>query len=285
MARSILVFSDTPGSGKTAVAAGLAHRLNNLGRQVLLIRVGEAGDEQAAADARFYGSLPYGAGSNPLGLTQAASMSGEVGSTVLVAELPAGADAPRAADKLDAVAIGIAPVREPDWDRLKGTVGFAPDSGGSLSTIGEESLFSAPTVREVLEALPATARVSFLSDGGVALCERVVIAPISHDTGRIYFSGEGEAAVVCRDDKPEVALSALAGNTSLLVVTGGDQPLGYVLERAIAAGIPVALTPEGTVATARRLESIFRRRPVRHLRQVERMARLMEAIDLDELLR
>ena len=80
----------------------------------------------------------------------------------------------------------------------------------------------APGLRDALAALPANATVRFLADGEGEVCESIAIAPISHDTGRTYFNLEGKAVVVCRDDKPEAALAALAGDTSLLVITGGD---------------------------------------------------------------
>lgn len=116
------------------------------------------------------------------------------------------------------------------------------------------------------------------------ICESITIAPISHDTGRMYFSLDGKSAVVCRDDKPELALAALAGDTALLVVTGGDEPLGYVAERASAAGIPMAITRESTLATVERLEGTFQVRPLRHPRQVGRAAKLLADVDLDQLL-
>lgn len=289
MARTILVFSDGPGRGKTTVAAALAQRLENAGREPLLVRLGSSEDTAAAADARFFGALGFGVGDTPLGVTQAASMLGELGEALIVAEVSADVDPAPIAEKLDAAAISAGPpgpaAEGSLAGRYKGQVTFGRDAdGSSLAVIGEDPILMAPTVLEVLQALPATATVRFLDGNDREICESVLIAPISHDTGRIYFNTAGKAVVVCRDDKPELALSALAGNTALLVITGGDEPLGYVAERAAAAGIPLAITPEGTVPTARRIEATFSPRPIRHARQVQRAAELLAGVDLDALL-
>ena len=65
---------------------------------------------------------------------------------------------------------------------------------------------------------------------------------------------------------------------------GGDEPLGYVAERAAAAATPLAITPETTLETVQRLEATFKPGPLRHERQAQRAAALLAEIDLDDLL-
>ncbi|MEX2236972.1 MAG: DRTGG domain-containing protein [Dehalococcoidia bacterium] len=290
MARSLVVFAEEAGAGKTAIAGGLAQRLHNAGREPLLIRIGEASDEAAAADARLFGRLPFGVGETPLGLTQAASMLGDLDDAVLVAELGASADPVAAAEKLDASVVSAGPIspelREKLGSRYRGWValGAAGDGDAPLARLSADRVLQAPTVSDVLQSLPVTATVRFLDGNEGDLCETLLIAPISHDTGRIYFAGPHRAAVVCRDDKPELALSALSGSTALLIITGGDEPLGYVTERAAGARIPMVITPEGTVETVQRIETTFKPRKLSHERQLLRSAELLEAVELDALL-
>lgn len=288
MGRNIVVFSDIGMRGKTILAAGLAQRLQNTGREVLLVRIGENDDKAAMVDAALFGRLTFGVGATPLGLTQAASILGDLDSAVLVAEISAGVDPATACDRLQAVAVSAGPPAEAARSvlgaRFKGWVSFGDDDGGALTTVPQDQGLMAPGLRDALAALPANATVRFLTDGEGEVCESIAIAPISHDTGRTYFNLEGKAVVVCRDDKPEAALAALAGDTSLLVITGGDEPLGYVAERAAAAAIPMAITPETTLETVQRLEGTFKPGPLRNERQVQRAAALLTDLDLDDLL-
>jgi BioD-like phosphotransacetylase family protein len=63
---TLVVASLEPLSGKTAVAAGLAHRLQQTGRSVAVVRL--AGDAHAEADARLFAALAFNAheGAEPL---------------------------------------------------------------------------------------------------------------------------------------------------------------------------------------------------------------------------
>lgn len=288
MARSIVVFAENAGQGKTILAVGLAERLQNAGHDILLVRVGDADDRAAAADAAFFGTLSYGAGDTHLGLTQAASMVGDLDGSVLVAEISPSLQPATASGKLDAIAVSANKPSEATraqlGDKYRGWVSFAEDDSSALAVVPEDPILMAPVIQEALAALPRESSVRFLGEDRSELCELITIAPISHDTGRSYFALDGKSVTVCRDDKPELALAALAGDTALLVVTGGDEPLGYVAERAGAAGIPLVVTPESTVATVRRLEETFQRRPLRHARQAKRAAALVAGIDLDSLL-
>jgi hypothetical protein len=218
MARSVVVFAERPNSGKTVVAAGLAQRLQGAGHEPLLVRVGEGSDQAAVGDATFFGRLPYGVGASPLGLTQAASMLGDLGKAVLVAEISPSVSPQAAAEKLDAIALSAgspaAATRSELGTRFKGWISFNGEPGDALLAVNKDSLFTAPSVRDALAALPA----------------------------------------------------------------------GSMAERAAAAGIPRAITQESTPATVERLEGTFKVRPLRHPREVGRAAKLLAAIDLDQLL-
>ena len=80
------VISDTPGAGKTGVAAAVARALAYTGRRVWLVR-GE-GDGNAAADAHWFASLEFapGSASTPVAPGVIPPPSGD---EVVVAELDA----------------------------------------------------------------------------------------------------------------------------------------------------------------------------------------------------
>ena len=73
---ALVLFSQRPRVGKTAVAVGLAQRLRQDKRSAALIRVGAPDDESAAADARCFAALGLAAGntSQPVSPEEAAGL-------------------------------------------------------------------------------------------------------------------------------------------------------------------------------------------------------------------
>src|SRR4030042_5139264 len=89
---ALVLFSQRPRVGKTAVAVGLAHRLRHDKHPVALIRLGPPDDESAAADARCFASLGLAAegATKPLSADEAAGLVKGAPDTTFLLELPAG---------------------------------------------------------------------------------------------------------------------------------------------------------------------------------------------------
>ena len=264
----ILVAASTPGAGATTVAVGLAHRLAYAGHEVRLERL--AGDDRAASDADVFATLDFcSASGSPV--DAAAVPDG----AVVVIEAPAGADAAALASRLGAKLVTVdGGAGSPSGAAL--TIVNRARKGGTL-TLPEDRLLAAPTVGQIAET--ARARVLVRSvEGDRAVIEHIVIGAISHDSADTYFERFPRKAVVCRAEKTDLGLAALITGAEVLVLSGGNDPSPYLLDRAGASRVTtVLLAPEGTVETVRDIEGLYGTAPFSHAAKVERAGELIAA--------
>lgn len=268
----ILVAGVAPGSGASAVAAGLAHRAAYAGRRVRLERL--AGDARAAADAAAFAALEF---ADSTGEPLAAPPADEA-STVTIVEAPAGSDARALAAQAGArlILVGPAGTVVPDGGTL--IVNHAASTG--LRQLGEDRLLAAPTVRELIAASGAQV-LSRSQSGESAVCEHLVIGAISHDAADAYFDRFPRRAVIARAEKVDLALAAMQTRSECLILTGGHEPSPYILDRAASTReTTLLLAPGGTVETMRDLEGTFGTAPFAGEAKAERIGGLMRvAID------
>ena len=302
---ALVLFSQRPRVGKTAVAVGLAQRLRQAGRPTALLRLGPPGDESAAADARCFASLGLAAGQapRPLSVDEAVGLITSAADTTFVHELPAGEAAgpgtgpavlvERFADLDAAKAASLAKTLAPSFagvivtatpsSRLAAvTTDLAGQGVPLLAALPEDRLLAAPTIAEMAAALDAHAL--FLDGRAGTIVERMTIASIAADPGQGYFVRFGPQAVIVRCDKPDLHLAALHTSTLCLILTGGRMPLGYVTERAESEGVPILITTKDTAAAVRALEGLYAGVRFGGRGKAERVAQLMaERLDDDAL--
>lgn len=267
MAR-ILVAASTPGAGATTVAVGLAHRLAYAGHEVRLERL--SGDSRAAGDAAVFASLDFCSSTGaPVDATAVPD------GAVVVIEAPTGSDPTALASRLGAklVMVGSGSVAS-TGSAL--TITNRARKGGAL-TMPEDRLLAAPTVGQIAET--SRARVLVRSqEGDRAVVEHIVIGAISHDSADTYFERFPRKAVVCRAEKTDLGLAALITGAEVLVLSGGNDPSPYLLDRAGASrATTVLLAPEGTVETVRDIEGLYGTAPFSHPSKVERAGELIAA--------
>ena len=310
---ALVLFSQRPRAGKTAVAVGLAHCLRQDKRPAALIRLGPA-DDGSTADARCFASLGLAAGktAQPLSADEAAGLVKGAADTTFVLELPAGEtprpgegaavlverfadlDAAKAASLAKTLGSSFAGVivtatpasrlAGPSVGRPVGPAGEDLAGGGVplLAALPEDRLLAAPTIAEMATALDAQAL--FLDGRADTLVERMTIASIAADPGQGYFVQFGPQAVIVRCDKPDLQLAALHTSTLCLILTGGRMPLGYVTERAESEGVPVLITTKDTPDAVRVLEGLYAGGRFGGRGKAERVAQLMaERLDKDAL--
>jgi BioD-like phosphotransacetylase family protein len=151
--------------------------------------------------------------------------------------------------------------------------------------VPEDALLAGPTVSEMAEALGASRLVN---DGEEhEAVEHVMLGPISADPGQPYFLQHGTKAVINRFDKMDLHLAALATEPECLILTGGQQPSPYFIDRVrggTAVETTVLLAPEGTVAAMEKLDELYMRTRFSGRRKVARIIKLLrEFADLDQL--
>lgn len=307
----ILIASLEPGEGRTAIMAGLGARLASGGRAVHLLRVrsGEGADPAAEDDARTLAAVEgCSAPANALSEQEAqAALAGA--SPPHLIEVPAGV-AKELADRLQAQVIlvsvrtgdlrlgGLAAAQSELGDSLLGVIVTREHERGldaaaaavrerglrCLGVLPEDRLLAGPNVRELAEALRAS-RLVEQGEEEEAL-EFVMLGPISSDPGQPYFLQHPYKAVINRFDKMDLHLAALATEPECLVLTGGQQPSPYLLDRVAGSGlsITVLLSPEDTVRTMELVDELFPRTRFAGQRKRGRAAELVERhVDLTEI--
>jgi len=299
-----LIFASLdPHEGRTTVAAALGGLIASSGGAATLLRVrAESGADPAAEDdaatfARVPGcSAPSGAVSAQDAVAQA-----RADGTVIVEALP-GLDA-GLAGRLPARAVIVS--ARFDGERLAALAGAANTLGDAflgviltrvpersldaargalegrglacIAALPEDRLLAGPAVRELAETLHAS-RLHEGADEDEGL-EFVMLGPISADPGQPYFLQHGAKAVVQRFDKMDLHLAALATEPDCLVLTGGQQPSPYFLDRVRGGGgaVTVLLSPEDTVRTVELLDDLYGRTRFSGRRKLDRAIELMRA--------
>ena len=302
---ALVLFSQRPRVGKTAVAVGLAQRLRQERRSAALIRVGAPDDESAAADARCFAALGLAAGnaSRPVSPEEAAALVKDATGTMFLLELPAdeaarpsegsavliercaNLDAGKAASlgkALGASFAGLIVTAAPASRLAAVTTELAGQGVPLLAALPEDRLLAAPTIGEMAAALDAQAL--FLDGHADTLVERMTIASIAADPGQDYFVRFGPQAVIVRCDKPDLHLAALHTSTLCLILTGGRTPLSYVTDRAESEGVPILITARDTPGAVEALEPLYAAGRFGGRTKAERIAQLMvDRLDNDAL--
>ena len=311
---TILIASLQPGEGRTTAMAGLGASLASDGRTVRLLRIRSAAeaDRDAEDDARTLAAVPgCTAPSGAVSEQEAQAQANEAGAAgaLCLVEAPAGApgelaarlsasvvlvsartdephmsDLSAAAGALGTALLGTIVTRQPER-RLAALPATLKERGLTcLAALPEDRLLAGPTVREMTEALHASPLVEE-GDEDEAL-EFVMLGPISADPGQPYFLQHGSKAVVNRFDKMDLHLAALATEPKCLILTGGQRPSPYLLDRLAGSDleITVLLAPDGTVRTIEVLDELYGRTRFSGRRKLARAIELFgEHLNIQQL--
>ena len=134
--------------------------------------------------------------------------------------------------------------------RYQATRANAELAGGSgspvlLGVVPEDRRLLGVTVERLVEHLDGR----YVVDEGKkdALVEHLLVGGMGLDSGELYFGTRDSKAVIVRGDRPDVQMSALTTPTLCLLLTGGIDPIEYVLYEAELEEVPVAVVPAETL--------------------------------------
>jgi len=300
----LVVASLEPRSGRTTITAALGALLARSGRQVQIGRVrGDEGEDATAADdAQALAAVPdCSAAASAISEQEAMLQVQAAGDAIVLLEAPPG-DPKALVEKLGAKAVlvstdvsdlsvgNLASVGSSLGDACIGVVVLRQQQrtlGSTEATISkrgltclavvlEDRLLAGPTLRE----MAATLHASFLAEGGneEEAVESVMLGPVSADPGQPYFFQHRHKAVVNRFDKMDLHLAALATEPECLILTGGQQPSPYLIDRVGAADPPVTvlLAPDSTVRTVGVLDDLYEITRFRGQRKLDRAIELLQ---------
>jgi len=304
---ALIVASQRPRAGRTTVTAALGSLLAERGRSVRLARLrsSDGADRGAEDDARALAPVP-GCTASPVAVSEqdALALARDAGDRVLLIEAAPGVsselanrlsarvvlvtgdgeDIVPARSALGGALAGVIATRVPER-RLDALAREIESTGVScLAVLPEDRLLAGPSVLEMAGALHASRLVERGAEDEAV--EYVMLGPISADPGQPYFLQHGSKAVVNRFDKMDLHLAALATEPDCLILTGGQMPSPYLLDRVAGSDfdVTVLLAPDGTVRTVELLDELFGSTRFSGRRKLTRAIELLRGrIDNDKL--
>ena len=171
--------------------------------------------------------------------------------------------------------------------RYQATRANAEFAGGSgsptlLGIVPEDRRLLGVSVERLVQHLDGRYVVGEEKKG--ALVEHLLVGGMGLDSGELYFGTRDSKAVIVRGDRPDVQMSALTTSTRCLVLTGGIDPIEYVLYEAELEEVPVAVVPAETLDAMAALDDLSDRARFDHPSKLERLTELVrERVDVDAL--
>ena len=318
----LLIASDSPGAGKTATTLALTSLAARSGKKASAVKPFASGPDDP--DSESYAKLgrtgPVDGSESQTGTPDITTLSSTLASVtsdsdVTFVELPNSVDpsgVSAAAESLGATVLLVASYRRnlrgadlSEWsnalgNRLAGVLvngltrylgtearaNLLPslEEGGipCVGLIPEDRMMLSMTIEELRSALDGR----YVVDEGDtdAPLEWFQVGGLSLDPGEIRFGLYENNAVVVRGDRPDIQMSALNGSASCLVLTGGVEPIEYILYEAREEETPVMVIEPDTLSTMSALDDVTSSPRVDSAAKVERFAALLQThADLDRL--
>ena len=170
------------------------------------------------------------------------------------------------------------------YQTTRSNAAFAGGSGSPtlLGIVPEDRRLLGVSVERLVEHLDGHYVVG--EEKKDALVEYLLVGGMGLDSGEVYFGTRDSKAVIVRGDRPDVQMSALTTPTLCLVLTGGIEPIEYVLYEAELEEVPVAVVPSETLDAMAALNGLSARARFDHPAKLERLSELVgERVDVDAL--
>ena len=142
-----------------------------------------------------------------------------------------------------------------------------------LGIVPEDRLMLSVSLNQVAAALESA--WVWGEEQGESLVERYLIGGNFMDSGDHYFNRMDNKAVIVRGDRPDIQLSALTGQVTGMINTGGHQPVEYLLHEVEQLDVPLMVTPHRTAAAVEALGSILNEANPYHPRKISRFLHLL----------
>jgi hypothetical protein len=123
-----------------------------------------------------------------------------------------------------------------------------------IGTIPHDSQIEAPTVSDVAAHIDA---VLITNGDRNRLVENLSVGAMSAESALSFFRRKPNKAVVTGGDRSDIQIAALETSTACLILTGNMRPATAVLDRAAQRNVMIMMTPDDTLTTVQRLESLM----------------------------
>lgn len=185
--------------------------------------------------------------------------------------------------RLAGLVINAVPAERRGWVSAKLAADFERAGIAVLGQLPLDRTMLSLTVGELAQAI----------DGNILCCDErsddlllhYLIGGRGWDPATPYLQRKSAFAFITRGDLQDVLLAATgAPTTRCLVLTHGVAPSIAIRYRAEEAGIPIVLTPHGTVETMRRIDATLLRLRFKHPQKLDAWCQILaEHVRLDAL--
>jgi BioD-like phosphotransacetylase family protein len=266
--------------GVSTICIGMAGAFNAQGKDVSLFRIGS--DEAAEHDAQTFAHIDnVTASSEPISAEQFTTT--EISNDgISIIEVPQDIDVQQLSqvDDRKILVSDMAMEIPAGFDGVIRNHSLKPGP----NTIVENSILSSTDLGVILDATDARV-ISSSSDANRDVIETIMIGPISHDaTDSSYFNKFQNKLILTRSEKVDLVLGAMAGDTTCILLTGGNEPSPYIIDRLF--GNPettLAITNYTTNEAMEKIGSIVGVQQINSEKKITEITRLFhEAIDLKD---
>jgi BioD-like phosphotransacetylase family protein len=244
--------------GVSTICVGLAALLNESGKSVSLLRLGD--DDGAHDDARMFADIDFAQSSGaPLLVNEFEELVTKNSKDIYIVEASSTLKMPAVDDLFTILVTDDIKLVTGKYDLLI----HNHAKKESKYTIVENAILAATNLETILNIVNA----QMISSGGKPdkkYIENVLIGPISHDaTDSSYFEKFNNKLIVTRSEKVDLALGALATKVECLLLCGGNEPSPILIDRVLGAPeTTLALTEMTTTEAIEKIGSVIGTEPI-----------------------
>jgi hypothetical protein len=107
------------------------------------------------------------------------------------------------------------------------------------------------------------------------IVESLLVGAMVVDSSTYYYERKERMALVTRADRPDLQWNALDASTRCLILTGGTDPIPYVIEKAKEREVPLVVVPQGTLDIINAIEGFVTAPTFHHPEKLRRYGQLL----------
>jgi uncharacterized protein len=288
---ALFIISAEAASGKTAICAGLAVNLVELGKKVSFSKPGETADSDIAYMKEIIGTnagqdvviteITTGRHPGDAASKSAYNAARESRAKVIAVEAYTGQSSQYFdvykgfGTNLLGVILNKVPAVSLKTVKEKATADFSAAGVKLLGAIPESRALLAITVGELAEIVRG--KIINNPEKSGELVENYMLGAMVLGSGIDYFQRKSRKAAIIHGDRPDMQLAALDTPTVCLVLSGNRKnPVYNVFQRAESRGIPIIITETGTPEIIEGLENALSSARLRQEKKLPALADLVK---------
>jgi BioD-like phosphotransacetylase family protein len=176
-------------------------------------------------------------------------------------------------DRLAGVLLNAVPEQSLREAREEAAPALAGSGVPVLGIVPEDRMLLGFTVSEYSERLDGVVMNNGEHAGEIV--ESLLVGAMVVDSSTYYYERKERMALVTRADRPDLQWNALDASTRCLILTGGTDPIPYVIEKAKEREVPLVVVPQGTLDIINAIEGFVTAPTFHHPEKLRRYGQLL----------